>query len=432
LAHYLLAVSPIRGHVIPMLDIGAGLQALGHDVVVVTGGEFTDEVRTAGLRLIELADEVSISPPPRLPAMVRRLPDQARRFWLGRTELDAVFIKPLAAEAASVCSAIRQGTVDAILADVAFTGVLPLLLRDEPRPPIVVCGVGPLTLSSADTPPFGMAWQPVPGTDYRPMTAVAHRVIMRSSQGRLNRALGHLGVRRAPVFISDWPRLADGMVQLAVAEFEYPRGDLPSTVEFVGPVPAGASTAAFELPNWWTDVLAADTVVHVTQGTFDNTDPDHLITPALQALGARGDMLLVVTTGRPDNQLLKQIPDNARVAQWLPYSALMPHVDVMISNGGYGGVQYALSHGVPLVVAGETSDKAEVAARVDYTGVGIDVGTATPTAAQLRDAVDRVLGDDAYRSAAQRMRHAIAATTPVDSIANALKRLGESTGAGAA
>jgi len=44
-------------------------------------------------------------------------------------------------------------------------------------------------------------------------------------------------------------------------------------------------------------------------------------------------------------------------------------------------VQYALSHGVPLVVAGETSDKAEVAARVDHTGVGVDLGTSMPTAA---------------------------------------------------
>jgi UDP:flavonoid glycosyltransferase YjiC (YdhE family) len=48
----------------------------------------------------------------------------------------------------------------------------------------------------------------------------------------------------------------------------------------------------------------------------------------------------------------------------------------MITNGGYGGVQHALRHGVPVIVAGETADKAEVAARVQYTGAGIDLGTA--------------------------------------------------------
>ena len=36
----------------------------------------------------------------------------------------------------------------------------------------------------------------------------------------------------------------------------------------------------------------------------------------------------------------------------------------MVTNGGYGGVQLALAHGVPLVVAGNTEEKGEIAARV--------------------------------------------------------------------
>jgi UDP:flavonoid glycosyltransferase YjiC (YdhE family) len=42
---------------------------------------------------------------------------------------------------------------------------------------------------------------------------------------------------------------------------------------------------------------------------------------------------------------------------------LLPHVDAMVTNGGYGGVQQALAHGVPLVVTGDSEDKPEVAAR---------------------------------------------------------------------
>jgi formate dehydrogenase assembly factor FdhD len=40
---------------------------------------------------------------------------------------------------------------------------------------------------------------------------------------------------------------------------------------------------------------------------------------------------------------------------------LLPKVDVMVTNGGYGGVQRAVSTGVPLVVAGSTEDELEVA-----------------------------------------------------------------------
>lgn len=405
-----------------MIEIGVGLRELGHDVTLLTGSGFTDLARRAGLPVIALPEDVQIDPPSKAPAVLRRLPVQLRRFWLGRAELDTVFARPLVAEDRSLRAALQGAPFDAVLADVTFTGAAPLLLQDGPRPPLVVCNVGPLTLSSADIPPFGMAWQPEDGVDYRPMTAVAHRVIMRGSQRRFDRALRAAGSPRSPVFISDWPRLADGVVQLSVEEFEYPRSDLPPTVEFVGPVLASKSKGDRELPEWWPDVQQARAVVHVTQGTFDNTDLDQLISPTLAALGDRDDLLVVVTTARAGAPLTCPIPANTRVTDWLPYSALMPHVDVMVTNGGYGGVHYALSHGVPLVVAGETSDKAEVAARVDHTGVGVDLGTSMPTAAAIGEAVDRVLRDDRFRAAGLRIQRAIEATTPVDAIAHALKR----------
>ncbi|KRD09843.1 UDP-glucuronosyltransferase [Mycobacterium sp. Root265] len=406
----------------PMIEIGVGLGELGHDVTLLTGSGFADLARKAGLPVIVLPEDVQIDPPSKAPAVLRRLPVQLRRFWLGRAELDTVFARPLVAEDRSLRAALQGTPFDAVLVDVTFTGAAPLLLQDGPRPPVVVCNVGPLTLSSADIPPFGMAWQPEDGVDYRPMTAVAHRVIMRGSQRRFDRALRAAGSRRSPVFISDWPRLADAVVQLSVEEFEYRRSDLPPTVEFVGPVLASKDKGDRGLPGWWPDVQQAPAVVHVTQGTFDNTDLDQLISPTLAALGDRDDLLVVVTTARADAPLAGPIPANTRVTDWLPYSALMPHVDVMVTNGGYGGVHYALSHGVPLVVAGETSDKAEVAARVDHTGVGVDLGTSTPTAAAIGEAVDRVLRDDRYRAAGLRIQRAIEATTPVDAIANALKR----------
>ena len=89
----------------------------------------------------------------------------------------------------------------------------------------------------------------------------------------------------------------------------------------------------------------------------------------------------------------------------------------MVTNGGYGGVQHALSHGVPLVVAGDTADKPEVAARVAYAGAGIDLGTGEPSPAAIAAAVDDLLTDDRFRHAAQRLRREIAASTALDTIA---------------
>ncbi|WP_373285500.1 glycosyltransferase [Agromyces bauzanensis] len=79
----------------------------------------------------------------------------------------------------------------------------------------------------------------------------------------------------------------------------------------------------------------------------------------------------------------------------------MPKTDVFVTNAGYGGTQCALSHGVPLVAAGDTEDKPEVSMRAARAGVGVNLRTGTPTADAVRRAIDAVLADRAYRSRAQ-------------------------------
>jgi UDP:flavonoid glycosyltransferase YjiC (YdhE family) len=54
----------------------------------------------------------------------------------------------------------------------------------------------------------------------------------------------------------------------------------------------------------------------------------------------------------------------------------------MITNGDYNGVQITLANGVPLVGAGMSEDKAEVNNRIAWSGVGINLKTATPSPEQ--------------------------------------------------
>jgi UDP:flavonoid glycosyltransferase YjiC (YdhE family) len=96
---------------------------------------------------------------------------------------------------------------------------------------------------------------------------------------------------------------------------------------------------------------------------------------------------------------------------------LLPKVDVMVTNGGYGAVQRALATGVPLVVAGNTEDKPEVAARVAWSGAGIDLRTGTPTAKAVRNAVRDVLGDGRYLRRARELEVAYAQRNGVAEIA---------------
>jgi UDP:flavonoid glycosyltransferase YjiC (YdhE family) len=405
-----------------MLLIGVDLVRRGHDVTLLTGREHHSAAQSAGLTVADLPIEAEIDAPQ--PSQARSyLPALLRRYLAGRRELRSVFITPLPHQYRAVQELSAAKPFDAILADIAFTGVLPMLLSQAARPPILVCGLGPLTLSSRDTPPFGMAWEPVPGKDYRQMTAVAHRVLLGGVQADFDRALRSTQTGPSPVFLADWARLADGLLQLSVPGFEYRRSDLPSNVTFVGPVLPDVDVRV-DRPPWWSDLVEASVVVHVTQGTHDNVDLDHLIGPTLRGLDGRDDVLVIASTGGRQGESARIVaPRNARIADWIPYSELMPHVDVMITNGGYGGVHHALTHGVPLIVAGETSDKAEVAARVAHAGAGINLRTPTPTATEVAAAVDDVLGEARYRLAARRLSEEIAGSAALEAIAERLAGL---------
>jgi UDP:flavonoid glycosyltransferase YjiC (YdhE family) len=140
---------------------------------------------------------------------------------------------------------------------------------------------------------------------------------------------------------------------------------------------------------------------------------------------AADDVLVVVSTGgRPVSAVPGPIPANVRVAEFLPYDLLLPSVDVMVTNGGYGGVQHALAYGVPLIVAGDTADKAEVGARVAYNRCGIDLRTGTPAAGAVAVAVRTILTDSEYRRQAGRLRQEIAATSPLDTITKVVTTIG--------
>jgi UDP:flavonoid glycosyltransferase YjiC (YdhE family) len=115
------------------------------------------------------------------------------------------------------------------------------------------------------------------------------------------------------------------------------------------------------------------------------------------------------------------LPANARVAEYIPYDLLLPRIDAVVTNGGFGGVQRAIAHGLPLVVAGSTEDKPEVAARVAWAGCGRDLRTGTPRPDAVRRAVREVLTTPSYRLRSRELATAIAALPdPVDVIAAGL------------
>ncbi|MGF1429032.1 glycosyltransferase [Kitasatospora sp. LaBMicrA B282] len=433
MSRLITAAMPAHGHTTPLLAITADLVARGHEVVFLGGARFAEAAEATGARFVALPPEADFDD--------RRINDH----FPGRADLppgpqrlafDArnIFIDPVPAQYRALRALLAEFPATAVLGDCFFHGMLALALahpRDE-RPAVLSIGVAPPMLPSVDTAPFGLALPPLPGP-----AGLARNQELNAEAAQRGEPLRQyaaevfagVGATLPPGPRADTAvRVPDHYLQLTVPGFEYPRSDAPASLRYIGALPQ-QSRGGTELPDWWSDLTDARSVAVVTQGTLANDDPTELLVPAVRALANRADLLVVAATGRPDGpelltEALGELPSNVRAAGYLPFDRLLPHADVLISNGGYGGVHTALAHGVPLVVAGGSEDKPEVAARVAWRGVGVDLRTGRPGEAELREAVERVLGDPGYRSAAGELATELAAHQPLAAIAELVDTLG--------
>jgi len=412
MARLLVATVPLTGHVHPMLLLVRSLIARGHHVRWYAAAKFARSIQATGATLASMRaahDWDDADAESALPALRGK-----RGLSRVKAQLQSMFIEPAPDQLRDLEALVDESRPDAVLADQAHLGAA--LLAEKHGLPWVGLGISALMAPSIDTAPFGSARRPAregePRWIYRFLNWLIFRVLFRGVNRAYQRARAAAGLPPSERTYFDVmsPQL---YLQPTVPAFEYPRSDLPPQVQFIGPlVPGGAPSS--ELPPWWSDLEAARArgtpIVLVTQGTLA-TDPQELIAPALRALADEPVLVVATTSASPDSLAVSPagpraganagLPANARIAPFIPYQALMPLLSAMVTNGGYGGVQMALAAGVPLVVAGGSEEKPEIAARVQWSGTGLDLRTGRPKPAQLRAAVRRVLDEPGFRAHAR-------------------------------
>lgn len=415
---YLLAANPIHGHVGPILQVARDLVERGDDITVLTGSRFREAVEQTGATFASLTGRADYDDRD----TTSYLPERGRHTGVRAAEYDirTIFVETIPDQYRAIVPLIERLGPDAVLVDGAFAGILPLIAQTDDRPPVLALGVTPLTQSSRDAAPSGLALHPprhaLDRVRYAAMSAAARHVIFARTQRAAVAAYAACGARLTH-FVLDASRRFDRFLQTGPASLEYPRRDLAPNTSFVGVLPQAASDSA--LPAWWSDLDGARAVVHVTQGTIDNRDFGRLVRPTLDAL-ADVDVLVVATAGGRDPREIGTLPANARAVRYVSYDALLPRTAAVVTNGGFGGVQAALAAGVPLVVAGGTEDKPEVAARVGWSGAGVDLRTGSPDAGAVRAAVSAVLSTPDYARHASRIAADAAAHDALTEIADAL------------
>jgi MGT family glycosyltransferase len=415
----LFAASPLIGHVNPAIAVARHASTKGDDVVVAASSAFEARVRDADLRfaLCEAEGDADFR--------ASEMPPGPERYTL---EFKRRFLDAMPGQAAQLRRLIREERPEVIVATSMFLGILPLLSSDSPRPPIAVLNVSFLFHDRPDGAPLGLGWPPA-STDeefarYAAAKQIADQGFTRPVKAYADAMLAKLDARPLPGSLTqsiiDFP---DAMIQLTIPSFEYDYGPIPANRHFVGGLPAPAVHGP--APDWWSELDGPRRVVLVTQGTLANTDLTELVEPALAALGDRDDLLVVATLGgRPPEALSAPVPPNARVASYLPFAELLPKISALVTNGGYGTVQQALSAGVPIVSAGAGEDKGEVGARIAWAGFGVNLASDRPTVASIRNAVDFVLEDKDVRSRVQAVSATFKAHDTLEEIRSILHELG--------
>lgn len=398
MARFLLTAMPFTGHVAPLTAVAQQLVDRGHEVRFYTGSRFRERVEAVGATLVPWTRAPDFDEND-LPATFPRL---VGKKGLGQLLVNVVdcFIATAPAQVDDLRAEWERAPWDALAADEVSVGAV--LFSESGGRAWSTISITPLNLSGPAGPPSGMGIHP--GTN--PLTR-ARDTVLRGLVPLISRPLRRpLDDAQRAVGIEPTGRSMDQIVfspTLIAASgsplLDYDRPDRPAHLHWIGELRRTAAPQS--TPAWWPE-LDGRRVVLVSQGT-QNIDPDDLIRPALEALQGR-DVLVVATTGVPGrDELSFPVPANTRVAGFVPYAELLPRVHLMITNGGWGGTLAALAHGIPLIVAGGDLDKPEVAARVAWSGAGIDLKTGTPKAAAIGRAVDAVLADPSYRASAGRV-----------------------------
>lgn len=362
--------SPAKGHLYPLMETLIELQKRGHDVVVRTLSSEVAMLKKLGFRASALSEDLNraeledwdaTNPIAALNAVLRQL--------VSRMPHDCAELQDL----------IAAENPDMVLVD--FTTFGGQIAAQASGLPWAMWSPTFLPMDMPDDPPFGMglprARGPLGrGRDFalrRGMTHLWDRFSLKDVNA--TRQAHGLNTLRHTTELLDQP---PAVINFTAEPFEYHREKFPENLHLVGP------------GNWSPPSDGGPDLSHITEPialvtcSTEFQDDAELGQTAIDALRGTG-MHTVVTAGALD-PLSFRPGDQATVLDFVSHDAILPRCAVVISHGGMGITQKALSYGLPIVVVPFGRDQKEVAERVRACGAGEVLSTKelTPEALHKR------------------------------------------------
>ena len=367
----LVTSSPPIGHVHPVVPLARSLVAANHDVLWATGRDACPLVEMAGLRAVEAG----------LPAQDRR-DEYFRRFPEARE------LPP---------EQLPGHMFPRLFGTIAAPAMLHDLLRivEDWRPDIIVHEAGELAA------PIVAALLGVPN-----VCQGYGALIAPDRMGSASDAVAPLW-HEAGLEPQEWAGAYQHLyLDIYPPSLRPPYGDYVTRRESMRPIPFSTD---FSTQSEVANVAEGDDrpLVYVTFGTVFN-NPGGLFRHAVEGVAGL-DVRVVVTVGPDgDPEAFGALPDNVSVHRYVPQTQLLPRCSLVVSHAGSGTFLASLDHGLPQLCLPQAADQFLNAQQCATAGAGLRIPPAEVTRESVRQAAAQLIGDERFRTNAQRIRNEIA------------------------
>ncbi|MDA1236151.1 MAG: glycosyltransferase [Acidobacteria bacterium] len=379
---------PLIGHLNPMAALSQELERRGHETSFFNIPELGEAAQARRCRFVEFGAKTC--PLGSMTAGFKRL----TRLSGPEADCAGLAVSDRYAEAvfAEAGPIVAEACIDVWLVDQFDYSAASLAAYF--KKPLVTLAVALLRNHEDGVPGFS-GELPSADSESRQRDQLANEKLLELSRPHRERVSWHRqAMGLSPFRYEDvWSKLAQ--ISQQPAEFEFPRRELPECFHFTGPFIDEASHPRVDFP--W-ERLDRRPLIYASLGTLKSNY--ELLRKVCEALEG-ADMQLVVSLGGEEPLEAPQLPGGPLAVRFAPQLKLLERADLMVTHAGMNSSLECLAYGVPMVVLPLAHDQFGIAARVEWSGVGVRVQPEERTVERLKESIQTIFGTPKYREAAQ-------------------------------
>jgi MGT family glycosyltransferase len=411
MTHFGILCPTASGHINPILPLGKELQKRGHQVTCFLTLDGEEMVQAASLNFQAIApDKYPKGTSAKNLAEIGQLQGTAavRRTVQWLTEFTTTLFQTIPQE-------MRRLGIDALIVDQVSPGGG--TIAEKLAIPFVSFA-GALVLNRDPLiPPFMTTW------DYNPsFVGVIRNKLGYKLLDSLTRPLNELiNQQRQEWGLTPYQNINQRYSPLAqisqqMAEFEFPRQNLPAHFHFTGPFHDSSTRKAIPFPY---EKLTGQPLIYASLGTIQNRLQSAFY--AIAEACADLPVQLVLSLGNTDSNI-QITTKNALVVPYAPQLEILRRASLTITHAGLNTTLESLAQAVPMVAIPIANDQPGVSARIKWSGTGEVIPISRLEVPRLRETIEKVLSVSSYRENALRLQKAMQKTGGVKMAADIVEK----------